>query len=277
MRIKKLLAVILAAIMLSALCVPAFAEDDGHNWIPLPTSDEGLEDGEYYIDMAVFEALFGAENAEFVDVYRNGQFWFEPETLYFKEIITMPAELIGAEQDNVIELADFVENDGLEWLAYAIRECGEQWYPVATTTEGLSNGDWFIDMSAADEDLSAFLVKYDIYVNPNGDLCKYKLVEKEWPDDADVSADVLVQRFPFMTRFEELVGPWLETNGDETGSHEPSPFRNWYVTCPVSQYVTDAPENPDAPTNEDPQPAGIWQKIVDFLKKIVDFFRNLFS
>ena len=201
---------------------------DGYTWIPLPTSPDGLEEGDYYLDFSDFFGAAELDN-EALAIYNSGDFAFVPDQLLFREKITIPAVLSESGEDVVYELVDFVENDGFEFMVYSLRQVGEQWLPVSKTTEGLQTGDWYVDLSAADAETRAKLSESEIFYNPNGDLLKYKVITP------DLQESNLSMFFPLMTNWSNLYGEW---SGDE--SYSPHPFYSWPEVCPVRQYI--APE-----------------------------------
>ena len=82
---RKLLSILLALIMALSLCTVAFAEGEEpgdpaepeivYNWVPIPTSAEGLEKGAYYLDFYDLLDYYLAEyfNEEYIpDFYPEG-------------------------------------------------------------------------------------------------------------------------------------------------------------------------------------------------------------
>ncbi len=202
-----------------------FTDDWDYEWVSLPTSPDGLEEGDYYLDFSDFFEAAELDN-EALAIYNSGEFAFVPDQLLFWEKITIPAALSDSGEDEVHELADFAENDAFEFVVYSLRQVGEQWYPVAKTTEGLQTGDWYIDLSAADAETRAKLSESEIYYNPNGDLLQYKVITP------DMQGSNLGMFFPLMTNWVHLYADWY---GDE--SYMPHPFYSWPEVCPVSQYI----------------------------------------
>ncbi len=202
---------------------------DDCNWTPLPTSPDGLEDGAYYLDFTKFPDI--AAEAELFRMYNSGEYFFDEEKLVFKETLTLPAAFSESGEDETITLTDFIENDGFEIMGFCLREAGAQWYPVKKTTEGLQDGDWYIDLSAADAAVRERLEGCDIYVNPNGKLEKYLVVSAELQE-----LEYTGEFYPLMTKWMELVGPYM--GGDD---YTPDPYYAWPEVCPVQQY-----SDPDA-------------------------------
>ena len=201
------------------------------HWVDLPTSPEGLADGDYYLDFSDFFPAVG-EGQEALDMYNAGEFRFDPEKLWFYEKITIPAAMSESGEDEVREMTDFIENDGFELMGICLRQKGAQWYPVKKTTEGLSDGDWYVDLSALDDDTRARLEECDIYVNPNGTLLRYKVVP---PKTGDEDVDYF-EYFPLMTRWMELFREGYPIYGTEI-----DPYWQWPEVCPIEQY-TAAPD-----------------------------------
>ena len=215
-----------------SVCQQTEAEDlsfDDCNWTPLPTSPDGLENGAYYLDFTTFASMAGGTPQEmeaFLNMYNNGEYFFDEEKLVFKETLTVPAEFSESGEDETITLTDFIENDGFELMGYCLREAGAQWYPVAKTTEGLQDGDWYIDISAADDAIRERLEGCDIYVNPNGKLEKYLVVPADMRE-----LEYTGEFYPLMTKWMEMVGPYTDRD-----DYTPNPYYAWPDVCPVQQY-----------------------------------------
>ena len=82
---KKLLSVLLAVLMLLSLVSAAAAtgSDDGYNWKPIPTSPEGLNTGDYWLDWSYVAQALDADTdltaAELLQLFNDGTYWFDED------------------------------------------------------------------------------------------------------------------------------------------------------------------------------------------------------
>ena len=193
MKTKKILSVLLALVMALSLGAVAFADDDpAYNWVPIPGSPDGLADGEYYIDWTYFlnysvqmegTTISPEDLARLIDVYNNGEWFIDYDAPALKGTVVYPADMTesGEEETEVFE-------DQTSLLHVLLYEVGAEWIPVAKSTEGLSDGDWYIDLSGdqatidiSQEDidlLASYLNDWLFFVNANQDsrYMQYKVV-----------------------------------------------------------------------------------------------------
>ena len=203
MTTKKILSVLLALVMTLSLGAVAFADDENYNWVPIPGSPDGLSDGDYYIDWTYYftysaqmegSTISPSDLERMIDVYNNGTWFIDYDAPALKGTVVVPADMTesGEEETEVFD-------DQTSLLHVLLYEVGAEWIPVAKSTAGLSDGDWYIDLSGdqatidiSQEDIDAlagYLNDWLFFVNANQDsrYMKYKvLVNGELGDEYDV-------------------------------------------------------------------------------------------
>ncbi len=192
MKTKKILSVLLAMLLMFSVGGAALAADDGYSWTPLPGSPDGLNDGDYYVDWTDFLTLMAQEADEPVDpadlaaeisAYNSGEWFFDYDAYALKGTVTIPAAISETGEDETVECP--VES-GDQYMRFVLQEVGAQWIPVAKSTAGISDGEWYIDLSGAKAKGSDFVTAMrnaSFYVNPGSRLMEYKIVlNNEWED-----------------------------------------------------------------------------------------------
>ena len=145
MKAKKGMSLLLALVLALSLGVTAFANGDGYNWTPIPTSPEGLTAGEYYIDWTGFCDLLaeGDDQAapgyyeRMAEIYNDGTFYIDYEAHQLTGTTVVPADFSESGEEETIELSLAA---GRAYLQYILCEVDAEWLPVAKSTQGLSNG-----------------------------------------------------------------------------------------------------------------------------------------
>ena len=196
MKTKKLLSVLLALIMALSLGVAAFADDDGYNWTPIPTSPVGLQDGDYYIDFTDFLTLENENSDTPVDaatlaleiaVYNSGTWFFDYDAVALKGSMVVPAAYTDSGEEETI---DFTPEMGTAYILNptfnVLHEVGATWTkmekcqwadPLNLETLGVVNGDKYVDVTSAQaQRIMADLVTVEFYTNPGSRLMEYKMV-----------------------------------------------------------------------------------------------------
>lgn len=188
MKTKKVLSLMLALLMALSLGITAFADGDG-NWVSIPCSPDGLADGECYLDWTPYWTYI-AQNEDpplpagyaqaMTDIYNSGAWFIDYDVPALKGTITIPAEMTGTGEAETEEISA----DSL--LHAVINEVGAQWLPVSKTTAGLSDGDWYIDLSGdrstialTPEEITSLAHTVDdhlLYIDPDSRYLKYKVV-----------------------------------------------------------------------------------------------------
>ena len=183
MKTKKILSVLLVLLMTLSLGVCAFADDD--NWTSIPTSPNGLNEGEYYLDFTDFltksvieqqgnsfdPAMLAAEIA----IYNSGTYYIDYDHCKMKGSFVVPGQYTDSGNPETQEIP---AEGGGAWLPYVLYEVGAVWYPVAKSTYNLWDGDYFIDLSTGANEIVSFLSNENLtlYINPGSAWMEYKLV-----------------------------------------------------------------------------------------------------
>ncbi len=287
MKTKKILSVLLALLMTLSLGVIAFA-DDGYNWTSIPTSPDGLNDGDYYLDFdwmrpSLSAELSPAELDRYLATFAAGEFYLDYDAIALKGTVTFSAAEYGTDQDSYLFLNP---GDGQSeiYLSAGLREVGLQWTEVSKTETGLQEGDWYFDVNAmtayvnahfsaqeaaallSEMNESLALPEYVIYVNPGSRLMKYR-----W----GVSLNA-----PFASSAWHLILPLaIGTESDPTG---PQIYMDMFDAC-IKQYhapqqpaATDPDENDDQTQSESPF-RRIMKSIAAFFLRVVEFIKKVFG
>ena len=183
MNTKKMLSVLLAALMLASLCVTAFAEDVVYRWKQIPTSPDGLNAGDLYFD---FPPADGGENAPTQAEY----YAFVNSTWYVDEEHCKARVVWCADADESVthgQTEEILEST----MLYYVKEVGIELMPISTSLLLCDVGDWYLDpatfapaLQAAYEargipQYSQFIAgtlqggTYKYCVNPNGTWHRY--------------------------------------------------------------------------------------------------------
>ena len=150
---KKLLSVLLAVLMLLSLVSAAAAtgSDDGYNWKPIPTSPEGLNTGDYWLDWSYVAQALDADTdltaAELLQLFNDGTYWFDEDKADMKGTFTIPAGMAGLTEDEVNEFKPG-DHDTIVFLCMSLTQVGLEWKPVSLTGDNLKDGDYYLDYDA---------------------------------------------------------------------------------------------------------------------------------
>lgn len=195
MTAKKALSVFLALLMTFSLGVTAFAEDNG-NWKPIPTSPDGLQKGDYYIDFTDFLTLQNEHSDTPVDpqtlalqiaVYNSGTYFFDYNAVALKGSFVVPAAYTESGTDETI---DFTPEMGTAYILNptfnVLHEVGATWTkmekcqwadPLNLEVLGVVNGDKYVDVTSAQaQQIMDDLGNVEFYINPGSRLMEYKMV-----------------------------------------------------------------------------------------------------
>lgn len=272
---KIILSVLLALVMTLSLGGLAFAEgettEESYNWVAIPTSAEGLQKGDYYLDWAAYAETAADPDAPsdlivpYLAALNAGEWYIDVDKAVLKGAFTIPAGAMNNPEDNNLEISP---EAGAYLLPKALREVDLTWAPVAYTTEGLQDSDYYLDVDPARA--REIRLEYGlIYVNPNGGLMRMKTFKTITGYDIDGNT---------VTETEEWIFPLQNRAFTEEGV-----ARRDALYESIKQYKTVAePENPGEDANGDGEEdaakglASLWEKLVAFFKAVGDFFRRLF-
>ncbi|MBQ6067183.1 MAG: hypothetical protein IJK89_10210 [Clostridia bacterium] len=150
------------------------------NWTPLPKSPEGLSEGAYYISVEELFQFISVSDDSVKQVYRGASYAVDLDRF----VVQMTAEIGGA--PFVVESKQFL---------MGVRETDIDWIPVHFYTDGLADGDWYMDFeeelavmmergiyAPGDTDGPHIRAMYErqglansYYVNPGSVLFRYKV------------------------------------------------------------------------------------------------------
>ena len=130
------------------------AADFADRWTSIPTSPDGLADGEFYLDFSYkTDDDYRPENtAEAVAMYNNGEWFINEDATKLKGSIDIPASIYPHNQTY-----HMVYDPSSMVLPYVLREVGVDWRSVALTTDDLRVGDWYLDQSVFFDEWAAYV------------------------------------------------------------------------------------------------------------------------
>ena len=288
---KKATAVLLSVIMALSLGLIAFATDDYH-WTPIPTSPDGLSKGEYYLDFSFLREYYIPYEIppelvdEYIDCFNNGEFYVDYDAVAFKGTVTFSRAIVDSGYDRVVSFAPG-DGKGCYYLNHAIREVDVEWIEVSRTTDGLNEGDWYMDFDAFDE---AAVVGADLFYAGHPQY-EYSLILEEFTRITADAKEVIMsnERLGFYVNpgsklmeyrigdgnSSDLLIPLYQAVYVEDGGELPLELYTAICETCIKQY--QAPEQPDDPGSDPQQVRNIFDGILDFLRKIIDFFKGLFK
>lgn len=215
---KRILSVLLALCLLIPFGTLALAVDEtpSYSWQPIPTSAEGLKAGDIYLTFddnwcqGIVTPGKGYAGLHTAECMSAGTWFVDVEQGIVKGTFTALAAYSSSGEDETVVFDPSETELGCAYIFYfAISETGVEWQPVAMSTDGLKNGDFYIDGDAlangyvdfvADmlntdsnpdnditdekalqmrQELKVNDVLTELYVNPHGTLYKYKVVMGE--------------------------------------------------------------------------------------------------
>ena len=137
---KKALSIILALIMTLSLSAVALA-DDG-NWTSIPTSPNGLNNGDYYLDFT-FDYYDWSPNVrdDRLAMWNSGTWYVDHNAHAVKGSFYVPANMSDTGEA-------FTQNidPSTDLYVFAVVKVG-QWVRIPTSAAGLSNGEYYLDFT----------------------------------------------------------------------------------------------------------------------------------
>ena len=133
MKTKKIISVLLALVMTLSLGAVAFAEDAAnYNWVPVPTSPDGLQKGAVWFNFSkLFSANMTAEETAQLARFNSAVWYADFDALMVKCESSDP-DLNG------------IYTNQHAWIN-CTEEVGVSWVSVSKTLAGLQVGDYYID------------------------------------------------------------------------------------------------------------------------------------
>ena len=220
-----------------------------HDWKAIPVSDAGLKKGRCWLDLTADAALAGSS---------GGAWYADYDTCVLRH-----------------DTADGTAYYGADVFVRCVREVGVTWQPAATSTNGLADGDWYVDTAALIEAVGGDKTEaekreakelletcFRFFVNPGGNLYQIRYEYADLPDGSGGKISGSVD-FPLS----------LLAGEEDAFSYDYETLRQ----C-IRQYEAAAP---DPGQGEDDANGGVFSGIVAFVKgaisAILSFFRRLFK
>ena len=290
---KKLLSVLLALAMLFSCAALASAEPDGYNWVEIPTSPDGLQTGDAYLE---FTPEFVESNMDMIydaeDVIRemNRSTWYiDVEKRLLKGSFSIEPEMEEGNYmgDNCDPQYD-VERSVL-YYNEAVREVGVEWEPVNLTND-LHDGDWYMELDELKENLIAAIVKHeglseedarDKVEGEINDLGESSPITELYPYGVDVYIGKTVRKIRMgVQRIVPATGdPYIVQMMMNPYSDNPEEGMYYDATdASVKRY--HAPVQPDQPPETPDKKQSFVDRALarlkDFFARIRDFFFRIF-
>lgn len=278
---KKLLSILLALVMTLSMAGLAFAEDETteepYNWVRIPTSADGLESGGYYLDWSAYAGSVGDPDAPsdlivpYLAALNAGEWYIDMDKAALKGTYTIPAGAMNNPEAQTLELPPEASR---YVLPQTLKAVDLTWEPVSFTTEGLRDGDYYLDVDAAraEEIRGTFR---EIYVNPYGGAMRVKMIQTITAYDMDGNT---------VTDSETWILPLHYNNLHNNALDEAFAARMQEICASIKQYRPVAePDEAGDDTAEDGKDdaakglAALWEKIVAFFKAVDNFFRRIFG
>ena len=232
-----------------ASCTADVAPAGTHDWKAIPVSDAGLKKGRCWLDLTADAALAGSS---------GGAWYADYDTCVLRH-----------------DTADGTAYYGADVFVRCVREVGVTWQPAATSTNGLADGDWYVDTAALIEAVGGDKTEaekreakelletcFRFFVNPGGNLYQIRYEYADLPDGSGGKISGSVD-FPLS----------LLAGEEDAFSYDYETLRQ----C-IRQYEAAAP---DPGQGEDDANGGVFSGIVAFVKgaisAILSFFRRLFK
>ncbi|MBR3551855.1 MAG: hypothetical protein IKN72_00515 [Clostridia bacterium] len=240
------------------------------NWTQVPTSTAGLHGGNYYIDVQGYVDQLTDENGNPLS----------PTSAEYAQALAMwsAADYYVDFNQQIIKVTlHFPDGNGgvIDQYVPANRamlpmllKVYYNWTPVPTSTDGLNDGDWYIDVPG--------------FVD-----------QKHHEDGSPLTAEEreaelqMWSRGPYLVDFDQMLltaTVWIPAEDGSLISQVVPPSNELarmmlkQYTAPTTPTEPTDPDQPDDPgTTEQPQKQSPWKAIVAFFLRIVNFFKNLFK
>ena len=145
-RTKKLLSVLLALVMLLSLGAPALAEEEpDYHWVPIPTSSDGLNEGEHYLNLSsILLADPGdpQKSREYYDAACAGAWEADHEYRVVRGSFEVPASISETGE----AYTETLEANPWMYESYVMQAARPNWTPLPKSPEGLSKGAYYISV-----------------------------------------------------------------------------------------------------------------------------------
>ena len=276
--IKKATSVILCLLLMLSLGITALAEG---SWNVIPTSPEGLSNGDYYLDFSwmrpsLTSEVGSAKANDYLACYYAGTYYLNVSTIQLKGTVVFPAATFGVDQDTVQNL-EAGDSQSKIYLKAGLREVGLVWIPVSATMDDLQEGEWYIDFNAmaayitahndeaaANELISAMNQTltdpaYSLSINPGSRLMKYNLSVSN--NITNITSSMLLPL----------------SIGTETNSAEMQFYMDMFDACVKTYHAPEQPSDPGTTEQPSQEHPNVIQRVVAFFLKLINFLTKMFK
>lgn len=208
---------------------------DPYTWTPIPTSPEGLAEGDYYLDFSFDWAAWSPDvRADRVEMFSNGTWYVNHQNKLLRGSFTVPADMSETGEAYVRRI-----QPNSDMYLQTLMRVGN-WVQIPTSPDGLSGGDFYMDVPA----LAAVL-----------GTSEENLDGAEYYGDA-VSGDIYMAFAGYSRTY---------FGDDDAVLH--------CMTEVVNAPPSTQPEPPENPV----QKPTLWKSVVSFFLRVLDFFKKLFN
>lgn len=212
---------------------------DPYTWTQIPTSPDGLADGDYYLDFSFdWDAWSPDIRQDRVAAFSGGTWYVDHQNKMLRGSFTVPANISETGEAYVRSI-----QPNRDMYLQTIMRVGN-WVKIPTSPDGLSAGDFYMDVPA----LAAAI-----------GTTEADLEGAEYYGDA-ISGDIYLVYEGYSRMY----------FGHDTI------IINCMKEIPQSETPTD-PDQQDPSQPQQPQKPSLWKSIASFFLRLVDFFKKLFK
>lgn len=282
---KKLLSVLLALVMLLSFGTQAFA---ANTWTSVPTDPTGLPAGSWYLDFSeIAKDGTGTVSASQL-AYYNSFSW---------DVDFNTWEIQGTDSTGNL----FFQGASARQFLTALRKTGINWLPVAQSTTGLQNGDYYIDLSNAADDYIVYLQQSYAAQGADTSSMDFSAVRADFLNDFSAATFFINPGDPMLELKVHDVAATYHDPATGTDTHtledmylpvqkfESAAFEDIFniLMANIHQYTAPTtptePTQPTHPTGDDAsekEPSvldNIINAVKGFISTIIRFFQTLFK
>lgn len=227
---------------------------------PLNLEVLGVVNGDKYVDIS--NAASGGN--DFLTLMQQAEFYINPGSTLLEY------KIVFADQTVYLPLMEEYYGSWLTVCPVKTYNDGYDWTLMPKSTDGLNDGDYYIDVQGY----------VDVMKDENGNLLSDTEKQQQlqiW-GNADYYADLSQMKLKITLHL-----PYQDENGNMTTIEQyvPSMYSENYIPLLLKVYHApqqpSEPESPDQPGDQGGSAVSIWEKIVTFFQRIIEFFRSLFN
>ena len=244
-------------------------DNDGYRWASIPTLATGLKKGDLYLDFSDYAAQTDEANKDALLAALNaGEWLIDKDAAVLKGTYTISVVSSFSEERWISP------NESKPVLVSALREAGVTWITLPYGTDGLQDGDWYLDLDlfveaeghdkteAEKQELRNLLLQYvTFYYNPNGNYFVYRFDYNNLPIEGDKISGSTILPIHLML-------------GEESAFS----FENTALQHCVKQYQKPAdPQKPEEKPQSESWIDRLFRPVKSAISSILSFFRKLFK